>query len=720
MSPPAKAARDTTFSVEGSPVRCDDSSPVRHELWPQAVLPEASLCRLQSVVQSMRQTIDTMLPVQQRPNAESIQRLALQAVYAADQTFSEAEALVWADGFVWPAANRARDLADFLSCAGSLSLLAATRQQACAANRFSADRARQCLSVDNPHLPAVLSVACGVPVFLREGFIPSSAQPSLPALRLSYVRTKAAVDRAFFETHGVQGMALVLPVNALRAAGTEFTLSAAAWAPKHGKVSGRPITDGTACSGKHHAINGVDSSAWAEARWGAIHHPSIDDIARLVVVARLRFPGEVLYLWAMDISGAYSQLFFAAASVAYMAVALSDSEILFFLSGIFGWSAMPFAFDPITRALRFELQRRLLGTVELYCDDVLGVSPLRTLQHDLFVTRTLISDLMGPFGVADHKTRSSTVGDAIGYTIDTVRGLVSIARKNVLRALYGFMLYEAGDVLPITAMERLASWGSRYSNICIVMKPFTAVLFASIRRAGSNRQACVTVDDRVFTVIRLFRALLALTVLRDEQYTRSITSFALHACTVDSATVISFDASLTGVGIIVYRQTADGRTPVGAAAVDLTSLALSGSEWQNTAEFIAAIFGVRVAIELGLSVKNVVMEGDSVTALQWAWKWRVRGTSAINAAVVWLFQAISVQLHIAHINQISSTENWRCDMLSRGSSWRDVVALDESLGSIEQLHPIEYQSILSDCDPRGPLPIEGVKWWTASSSSQRV
>ncbi|MFN9957947.1 MAG: hypothetical protein ACK55I_32990, partial [bacterium] len=94
-----------------------------------------------------------------------------------------------------------------------------------------------------------------------------------------------------------------------------------------------------------------------------------------------------------------------------------------------------------------------------------------------------------------------------------------------MRALYGFMLYEAGDVLPFTAMERLASWGSRYLNICMVMKPFTAVLFASIRRAGSNRQACVTVDDRVFTVIRLFRALLALTVLRDEQYTRSITSF---------------------------------------------------------------------------------------------------------------------------------------------------------------------------------------------------
>jgi hypothetical protein len=156
---------------------------------------------------------------------------------------------------------------------------------------------------------------------------------------------------------------------------------------------------------------------------------------------------------------------------------------------------------------------------------------------------------------------------------------------------------------------------------------------------------------------------------------------------------------------------------VGAAAVDLTSLALHGSEWQNTAEFIAATIGVKVAIDLGMPMNGVEMEGDSVTALQWAWKWRVRGDSAINAAVVWTFQAVSVKLHIAKVSEISSIENWRCDMLSRGSCWSDVVALDESLGIIEQIHPLDYQSLLSACDPRGPLPIEGAKWWTAKSSS---
>jgi hypothetical protein len=62
--------------------------------------------------------------------------------------------------------------------------------------------------------------------------------------------------------------------------------------------------------------------------------------------------------------------------------------------------------------------------------------------------------MMGPQGVADHKTRASVVGDAIGYTVDTSRCLVSIARKNVLRALYGFMLCQADAILPVTEMER--------------------------------------------------------------------------------------------------------------------------------------------------------------------------------------------------------------------------------------------------------------------------
>ncbi len=42
----------------------------------------------------------------------------------------------------------------------------------------------------------------------------------------------------------------------------------------------------------------------------------------------------------------------------------------------------------------------------------------------------------------------------------------------------------------------------------------------AIRRAGSTRQTVVTVYERVFVVVRLFRALLANTVLRDEEYTR--------------------------------------------------------------------------------------------------------------------------------------------------------------------------------------------------------
>jgi hypothetical protein len=77
----------------------------------------------------------------------------------------------------------------------------------------------------------------------------------------------------------------------------------------------------------------------------------------------------------MDIRGAYTQLRFRPTDVSLMAVQLTGDRVMFFIGGIFGWTEMPFAFDPISRAIRWEVQREAWGYVDFYVDDILDASP---------------------------------------------------------------------------------------------------------------------------------------------------------------------------------------------------------------------------------------------------------------------------------------------------------------------------------------------------------
>ena len=60
-------------------------------------------------------------------------------------------------------------------------------------------------------------------------------------------------------------------------------------------------------------------------------------------------------LWKLDIKGAYTQLTFQADDVRFVGAELPEEVVLFFMGGTFGWSAMPFAFNVVTRAIVWEI-----------------------------------------------------------------------------------------------------------------------------------------------------------------------------------------------------------------------------------------------------------------------------------------------------------------------------------------------------------------------------
>jgi ribonuclease HI len=92
-----------------------------------------------------------------------------------------------------------------------------------------------------------------------------------------------------------------------------------------------------------------------------------------------------------------------------------------------------------------------------------------------------------------------------------------------------------------------------------------------------------------------------------------------------------------------------------------------GSEaaYQNTAEFTAAVLGIRGLQQLGLTACSVELRGDSITALTWAESGRFKSNLLGNASTVFILQNISIGVTVDRVTHITGDANWRADMLSR-------------------------------------------------------
>jgi hypothetical protein len=113
-------------------------------------------------------------------------------------------------------------------------------------------------------------------------------------------------------------------------------------------------------------INTDETAAAATAHYGAIRHPTIDDIAVMIYdfwrAAKRRGPSvrwEDMRIWKMDLRGAYTLLSFRPEDVGLFAMLLSDDLVYLQMVGIFGWSGTSAAFQVVTRAITWELRHAL-------------------------------------------------------------------------------------------------------------------------------------------------------------------------------------------------------------------------------------------------------------------------------------------------------------------------------------------------------------------------
>ena len=398
--------------------------------------------------------------------------------------------------------------------------------------RLSVERVRATIGVDNPDRGTLeLFAREGVHVPVAPSFEPSGIS-NRPHLRAKYVESRGAVDRMIVEEFREKELVFILPVEELANVAEAINLSVLSWAPKQGKVKGRNLNDCSYGGAPESALNSPEAKEIVEREWGKIQHPTLQDLVAMIndlFTSEKRRDDTVrwedLRLWKMDLAGAFTLLDFRPEDVRLMAAEMSGNLIVFFACGIFGWVGMPGSFQVINRALMYELMRpgMLRGKAKMYVDDMLGVCWAWDLTADLECTRLLCVRLLGDTAVAEIKTEHGRRLIMIGWVIDLDERLVAVARRNVMKAFYGFSVLQVDAPVAMRVIQKLASWAERYGEVCFYMRPLRRALYGLVNPKKQNCSVHLSVGAR--RVIRLLQALFALMVLREGDFSRPLSSF---------------------------------------------------------------------------------------------------------------------------------------------------------------------------------------------------
>lgn len=529
----------------------------------------------------------------------------------------------------------------------------------------------------------------GMIVDFEEGFRPNR---KIPRRRKKYIITNTAIHR-LAEAQVRQKTAVILPLDMVMLwEGVHF--SCLSWAPKKGKACGRMIAD-TSNNEKGSSVVNATTQAGEDAirrRYGDICHPTILDVIASVLMMEAREGSrEGLVLWKQDLAGAYTLLNLAPANAQIFVFEMIGGFALMFLAGMFGWTSTPFAFHVITRLLWGATALRISGMINLYVDDYMGVATFATVKQDRAVAREIAHDLLGPESVADKDEEGRRL-EMLGWVLDLDLWSVSISRENVLKAIYGFFHTSLTEPVPLKQLQKIASWTSRYAFLYGPMGTFTVAL----HKVAANAERCQrpqSLSREGVEEVLMWRAWLCLVATREDSFARKLDSFQAKESTIR----IEYDASLTGIGLIIYRRQGEAWLEICHGGTSLPFDVGMDSSFQNTCEYCAVLLGLFWLFSAGYCHIGIDIQGDSLSSLQWIKKGRARSLLARRPSLgfhLLLASSDNVMNETAHI---AGVLNKQCDGLSRGLTSSEVglnpqLAVDFSHGC----PPMEYLKL---CDP---------------------
>ena len=658
---------------------------------------------LMSCVSQIYNNISEWVP-DEHVSIEELSDLIATAVKYCDTSFTAADAVSWAGDYQFPHGLVSKDHQDLVRHGGDFTAMVRERHGLMVGDRLNYDRLEGWPSGD-PAKVVLHSLVPGMEVPVDSKFVPCNKPPKL---REKYLDVAPAVNK-MITALADQGMVILLPTDvACKIPGVHF--SPISWVPKFNKAQGRPVVDSSYAKDGV-PLNTPEVTEKGEGMWGEIRHPSLSDLMEMVLLQVDIAGWEDLTLWKMDLANAFGLLFIKPEDCRLMAFELSEGVTAIYIVGLFGWTGTPFAFDPVSRSLRFVLRRRLDGGLDMFEDDLMGCTRITSLKNDMDLASAAINDLLGSKAVALDKSVDGRVLDFIGWSVDLNKKVVGVAPKNLYKALYGFCMVDLNSRVLVNKLEQLGSWATRYSEICRALKPFVHSFYRNIpymkvdwkkykKGHGTFRNISVEWKSEAMLDVLLWRAFLCLSHLRPEGFARPIASFRHAAASLS----IEFDASLEGFGFITGREIKMIRKrSVWCGFMHDYGFKEGDSSYQNSMEFIAVVLAIGSLVLNGIRDISVLIVGDSTTALHWAFSEKTKSPKTRAAATLLLMLTVKFNITIVGERWLSGKNNVMCDLLSR--SFRP-----ETLAGHEKIFDIKTSEwmmrLVKLCDPTKAIETE--------------
>jgi hypothetical protein len=622
-----------------------------------------------------------------------MQDLVDKCIASADLNYGIKEAVTWAGGFKFPEGITNTNWRELQDCDLDLPKLAQNKQLARRSNRFNRERVGGWPDED-PNKQTLLSLVDGMEIFTGPNFTPNG-RPPRPRDR--YIEVAPAVNRMMFEQYQKGGVLLLPTQKLVENLGNQLHYSSTSWAPKKGKPQGRTITDPSYIPAPMTPLNDKEVKEVVREVWGEIRHPTLQDLAEMVLSAIDKFGADNVILWKHDLSNAFGLLDILPRSVPLLANELTDDVTLVYMVGMFGWVGTPYAFDVITRSLRWAIRRAIPGFVDMYVDDIMAASEMAQADKDMETAVSIAESLLGDGAIAKDKAEKGRRLDFLGWVFDIDSGIVSISERNFLKTFYGFYSADLESGILVRDMERLASWASRYALLSRSMKPFVKILYQSYKLVP-NRSAKVHLTEDVTFTIRLWRSFLAAIRIHESTATRTIESFR----NLKPEWIVQFDASLTGIGIVFKRVDESEWQEGFGLSVPFTFG--SDSSFQNTMEFLAVLLSIVQLARLGQARTSVILIGDSRVALRWAEQGSIKGRNARRAIMAFALLCSDFDIRIERTEHVLGKDNQLCDDLSRLEP-ASVLRQHNITPSFTDI-PAIISDVLELCNPWLPLESE--------------
>jgi hypothetical protein len=183
--------------------------------------------------------------------------------------------------------------------------------------------------------------------------------------------------------------------------------------------------------------------------------------------------------------------------------------------------------------------------------------------------------------------------------------------------------------------------------------------------------------------------------LQGSRFCRSIETFELRTSTF----AVEYDASLNGLGIVLYKLDEDTSEPTlwKVAGITTSFQVIQDSSYQNAMEFIAVVMAIAILVKLGVRGATIEITGDNTSSLTWAHSERFKGVRSQRAAIVYIALGMSFDIEVGGATHVAGIDNNLCDRLSRGVDPRQAGFLDDTIITLHQDDVLT--EILLMCDP---------------------